>query len=154
MKKINSAYLAGVADADGSFSWLKHYSKPRKKFYYQGVFQLTWKSSDDSLRVIKLIQGEYGGSFFIGNSATKFGKCPIIKYAATGKALVALCSDVIPYLELKKKQAEIVMSGAALKSDKWGVKGKPQAVWKKEEELYRKINLLNTKNKKYGTNSI
>ena len=93
---------------------------------------------------------KYGGSFFIGKTKNTYNKngTEIIKYCVTGKACSKLCKDVLPFLVLKKEQAVIVIAGGKLKSNRWGCKGKPPSVWKKEIKLYEKINALNNKNKK------
>ena len=148
--KISAEYLAGVADSDGSFSYLKNYSKPRQKHYYRPFFQLTWKYSKEAQRVCRYLETKYNAGFYsCVKKANSFGKeCKLIKIQMWEKSVVSFIIDILPYLILKKKQAEIVLLGANLKSRYWGRKGKPASVWKKEIELYEKMNALNSKNKK------
>lgn len=144
---ITREYLAGVSDSDGSFGYNKKFSKPRNKFYYIAQYQLTWKYSKESKKFFDLLVAQFGGSYFDGFSHSVFGKSRILKYCATGKACENICLFVKDSLVLKQKQANIVLKGASLKSHKWGVKGKPKAVFEKEEFLYSEIQKLNSKNK-------
>jgi len=147
---IPNEYLAGVADSDGSFSYLKNYSKPRKKYYYRPFFQLTWKYSKEADLVCKYLKNKYKAGLYYGIKKNDLlgRECKIIKVQMWEKSVVLFLEDILPYLILKKKQAEIVLYGAKLKSRKWGVKGKPKEIWEKEIKLYKKINSLNSKNKK------
>lgn len=141
-------YLAGVADSDGSFCYTKRYSKPRGKHYYNGMFQLTWKEDKNSIAFMEELVQRYGGAYQYTTGHTAKKPCKLIHYTSTGEAMVKLANDVIPFLRLKKEQAQIALDGAALKSRRWGVKGKPEAIWDKERNLYLRANKLNNKNKK------
>ena len=147
MKQISNEYLAGVADSDGSFSFNKKFSKPRNKFYYVAQFQLTWKYSNETKAFFDYLVKTFGGSYFDGYTHTAFAKTRILKYAATGEACQRICNAVMDHIILKKKQVEIVLLGAELKSRLWGRKGKPDSVFEREEELFNQIKALNTKNK-------
>ena len=146
--KISAQYLAGVADSDGSFSFGRKYNKQRAKDYFVASFQLTWKRTLESKNVFDELVKIYGGSYFDHFTHTSFGRVRILKYCATGRALVKICNDVLPHLLLKKAHAWIALQGAELKSRQWGRGGKPDSIWKRELELYLRMNKLNTKNKK------
>ncbi len=146
MKQISNEYLAGVADSDGSFSYNKKFSKIRDKFYYVAQFQITWKYSKESKLFFDYLVDTFGGSYFDGHTHTSFSKTRILKYCATGVACQKICNATMDYLILKRKQAEIVLLGAELKSRLWGRNGKPKSVFEREEELYKQIKNLNTKN--------
>ncbi len=150
MTIISKQYLAGVADSDGSFSYIKNFSKPNNKYYYRPFFQLTWKYSKEAEKVSIYLKLKYkAGVYYSIKKSNSFGKeCKIIKIQMWEKSVVQFINDVYPYLILKKEQAKIVKEGALLKSNKWGVKGKPQKIWDKEKIIYIKMNKLNSKNKK------
>jgi len=137
--KISPQYLAGVADSDGSFTYGKKWSGQRGKHYFAGQFQITWKKTPESVDFFEALVEKYGGSYF-GDKTTKTynrNGTDIIKYCATGEAVVKICKDVLPYLILKPERAQIVLDGAKLKEGNWGVKGKPQHIWDEEDRLYQ-----------------
>lgn len=142
------SYISGVADSDGSFSYVRRYSSQRAKYYYNGMFQLTWKESEEAIGFMDELVGRYGGAYFLTTSHTALSDCPIVKYTLTGIGLVRLCKEVSPHLRLKKEQAMIALEGASLKREDWRGYKKSKEEWKKEEALYLRANKINTKNKK------
>lgn len=147
------AYMAGVADSDGSFSFMKRKRQSTiNGYHYVMVFQLTWKKSDLSIKVMNEIVRRYGGCCCKwirngNNFPTKSAEC--LKYSVGGPGLDKLTEAILPYLLLKKKQAELIKEARLLRKGwKRGRLGKPINVWKKEDELYLEFNKLNGKNKK------
>lgn len=147
MKTISAEYLAWVADSDWSFSYNKKFSKPRWKYYYVGQFQITWKLSPESREFFERLVSQFWWSFFIWKTKTVYGNTQIIKYCATWQACSKICAYVVNHLLLKKEQAQIALEGSLLKTNKYGVKWKPQSVWDSEKILYDRIKYINTKNK-------
>ena len=149
-KNLLNSYLAGVMDSDGSFSICKRKRKGNK-FFYRTVAQLTWKNTEKSKEIFDELLREYGGKYHIIKSRgfSKKGTT-FLKYNLEGDSLVYLLQSIIPYLRLKKRQAEIVIELKLLRK-KWlgktrGPWDKPSYIWEEEEKLYLENLLLNTKN--------
>jgi len=88
---MDSAYLAGVIDSDGSISITKR-NTGRKRPTFAVMVQLTWVYNGLTERFFKELVSKYGGSYFKSDrSANRFKNAkPIIKYCATGKAAKCL----------------------------------------------------------------
>lgn len=151
MKDTYFAYVAGVADSDGSFSFIKRKKQSTKNgYHYRAIFQLTWKKMSNTKMVLDSFKKEFGGNYWkVIRKPNSFDKKPLdcYKYSLEGNLLEKFVIKIIPFLRLKKKHAELILESRKLKG-KWGCKGKPDRLWKKEDKLYLLFNKLNTKNKK------
>ncbi len=140
-----SAWMAGVADSDGSFCICK-----RKKqntvngFHYRAIFQLTWVRSDACKKAMELISKYWGGNIA---EQTSSGSSLVYKYCAESTRLIKLIKDIKPYLVIKQQQAENCISLYKIREEWWNTKGrstkKPKKYWDLEEELFinnRKLN--------------
>lgn len=150
---MNSAYLAGVADSDGSFSvCLRHYNRPKPT--YSPCFQLTWNYNAKTLEVFEQLKAKYGGSFFIQKvGRTNFNNStPTIKYFAQGKALDKIILDIENFIVLKREQVQLIKT---LRSTTIQRNKKSDELQKTHENIYLQMKKLNTKNsgvRKYANN--
>jgi hypothetical protein len=162
MKDLSPAYIAGIADSDGSFTITIRRSH-RTSDYYYACFQIGWKEDPKALSVLKAIQVKYGGAVcFPTPKETGFGRPRMLKYHAGGKALEAILEDIMPFLQLKRKQARLIKF-LRYYTDKPGAyggnrAGKSQKLVNFHRGLYFKIRALNSKNSgnrgKYENNKI
>ena len=143
-----SAYMAGVADSDGSFTISKHkVDSTRRKFTYVGIFQLSWKKSNESLAAMKSLKKTFGG--YISDCKayrTTFGSKPeVYKYSISGADLDNFLYMIIPHLKLKTRQARALLNLRRLPRY-FGAKGKSLSIYNKEDKLFNLVRSLNTKN--------
>lgn len=143
--KLNAAYLAGVVDSDGSFTIYKQHSS-RKTSTYTPTFQLQWTKSAKSKKVMENLLFQYGGSVCSPNGKTnRFANSkPTYKYCLTSTKLKRFLIDVIPFLLLKKEQAENLLKLIHFNESIFGSgKAKPKNVIKAQEILRIKTLRLN-----------
>jgi hypothetical protein len=142
-----SAYLAGVLDADGSFTISQRHAK-RPNPNYISMIQLSWSESELSRNFIKLLVEKYGGSYFSSEGLYKGrypnGK-PILKYCGVGKSAEKICNDVLPFLVLKKEQAKNLLKLREVTSSFTG--SRPKECSDQLNHLYTYNRKLNSKNK-------
>ena len=149
---LETCYLAGIFDSDGSCSISKHTRKDRRRGYDFRVYvQLTWRETRHTRRVLQEIRSAYGGSVFTG--LTKGGYSTgsrYVKYVANAKNAAKLLEDILPYLRIKYKQAEICYRLAAQaragQFNRWHPHSKQD--WRRLEAAYNTVRRLNWKNGK------
>jgi hypothetical protein len=147
MKTINLAYLAGVLDSDGSFSVIKR-NFAESHANYNAAIQLSWKRSDLSLEFINMLAEHFGGSVSTCKSTNTNKSFPntgdYVKYHTVGKSAEKLAQAVLPFLCLKKQQAQNLIDLIEITSAFKGQKQK--LVTPLLHSLYLLNKSLNTKN--------
>jgi len=159
MEKTNDlhpAYIAGVIDSDGSLSLINGSTKSK---HFRDILQISWKQKKDgnAESVFIKLKEKYGGWTGVYekqlNEFSNGKKSIICKYSLEGQGLIKLIEDIYPFLQLKKKQAKIIIQHLELLSkhrvngySKYGVKGKPQSLWNQEKKIFNKMIKLNNKN--------
>lgn len=154
-RDVNSAYLAGVVDSDGSIGIYRKLNQSTSTgFHYRAILQISWKEDQAGLanNYLKSIKESYGGWLGVWvRKANSFDNkdISVVKYSIEGRLLKKLLEDLLPFLQLKKEQAVTALN--LINSRKvWGRGNpKPESLWREEEVWYRKVNQLNDKNKKY-----
>jgi|ERR1035437_1687001 hypothetical protein len=147
MINLNPAYLAGVFDSDGSFSVIKR-NFTEKHCNYNALMQLSWKKTDLSSTLINAIAEEFGGS--VGDCASSNthksfpGTKDYLKYCVQGKKAAILAKTLLPFLVLKKRQAENLIVLIEKTSIFKGTKQK--LITDELHEIYLLNKSLNTKN--------
>lgn len=133
------SYLAGVIDSDGSIGISRRTEPSNSHGYsYREVIQITWKKSDKTTEFLSKLKNIYGGSlgFYKGGFDKK---TDTVRYSLDGKGSVAFARDILPYLILKKNQAELLLEIRALKEVRYGNNHlKPLHIWEKEDEIYQR----------------
>jgi hypothetical protein len=151
-------YFAGVLDSDGSFSISKRHLK-RIKCNYTCMIGLTWTKTDKVKEFMDFICLHYGGSYALclpSNTGNFKNSKPVLKYCATGVAAEKIITDVMPYLVLKKIQAENLLKVRTIVKGIFGngVK-RTEDETKSLDDLYILNKSLNSKNGKgYDTISL
>lgn len=133
------AYLAGVIDSDGSIGISRRNNVQNTHGYtYRGTVQLTWKKDEGTLKFVQMLKDMYGG--YVGEHRGGFAnKTLTVRYSADGKGAETIAKDTLPYLRLKKKQAELVIEMRSIKNVRYGNGNrKTDAVWQKEDEIYER----------------
>lgn len=147
MKQVVPAYIAGLADSDGSFTIT--IMKPKRPTpYYRSTFQLGWKKSDKALLTLEQIKTKYGGSISEFKSTSNINEgILVVKYFLSGAKLVTFIKDCLPFLHLKRSQARLILFLESSRKEKHGRnKRKPIKIKEYQHGLYLKIKSLNTKN--------
>lgn len=149
------AYMAGVADSDGSFS----FSKLRRAcningYQFRPCFSLTWTATEITRLAMDKIKLEYGGSVCtcIRKGGYPTNHPAVYKYYVQGIRCAELCDRLYPYLLLKGEKARLISQYYKLVNGKRGIwnrnRAKPKEVYEEEARLWLLFNQLNTKNKK------
>jgi hypothetical protein len=142
------AYLAGVADSDGSFSLVRS-NKSRTVRSCTPTFQLTWTISPLSKKVMDRLVATYGGSYFeqLPTSSKYFKNSrPCYKYCLVAKKLEKFLKDILPYLQLKRKQVRNLLRIRRF-TKHWGNgRNKPLKVQLFEQKMWALNKELNSKN--------
>ena len=145
--QVSGAYMAGLADSDGSFTiTIRHKNRPSPN--YCAFFQIGWLATPNSIKVLNAIKAKYGGAVYFPKPAKAYiGRPQMVKYFALGKALDNILSDVHGHILLKKKQVRLCMFMRKTTSQKYGHgRPKPQNLKDFHHGLYLKMRELNTKN--------
>jgi len=108
---ISPEYLAGFFDGEGTFHMSLQKSKhPSNQKLYPHATIILSQSGDDGLKLLKTIQEQYGGNIY---EHLKTGQYKATKNAYklywNKKEGIVLCKLLIPFLVLKKKQAQTVL---------------------------------------------
>lgn len=141
MKKINLTpqYLAGMADADGSFTVAKRVRKTHAATY-SARFSMSWKYTPTGLRIINKLKSFYGGNYCI---FTHKGS-KLIGYSLTDKSIDNFLQDVGPHVELKYKQVkQLLKLRASVIKKRQKSKRKSNKLVNFQERIYLKVKELN-----------
>jgi hypothetical protein len=128
MKNITLAYLAGVMDSDGFFTIKRNTQSMRKhKDSKNPTYQERVGLKQVQPEAVELIYSLFGGYRSIQKPSAKNGK-PLHSIGLSCKKAVVFIEAVLPYLLLKKKQAQILIE--LRKSIEQGKKGTHQSIGK------------------------
>jgi hypothetical protein len=116
MKPETLAYIAGVIDSDGYFTIKRNSWRARN--HVDGVTAPTYQEKVGIKQVANdatdLIHSLFGGYYRIEPPSAKNGK-PLYSLQLTNKQAIQLVTEIIPYLRIKKRQAEILLKFRAEK---------------------------------------
>ena len=152
-----AAYVAGVADSDGSMSLIRRTAQTtRNRYHYRPNFQLMWLNKPSALKVMQDIQKLYGGYIYEVTRKTgyKTDQVSYLKLMIEGQRMYKFLSDISPYLQLKREQALLLLEFIRKRTDSGrsnnmrGSTPKGDEEWEEERVLHVKIRALNSKNGK------
>ena len=107
MNNYELAYLAGFFDADGCIS----ISRRAQEDYKRGVsYRVLIDVSQKSTEVLNIFKHYWGGAIVKGT------RCK--RWQAYGKTALQCLSDLLPYLRLKKAEAEVAIDFLSRKAER------------------------------------
>ena len=136
--KLSTQYIAGFVDGEGYLSILRLNRKSaRGGIWYQACVKISQREKDSD--VLRYIQETYGG-VMSGRRTYTDNSCPSLTLDIKNqKCLIKMLDDLLPYLVVKKKQAELVKEFLAL----------PKVKTRKPENLFTIDNLKEKQSQLY-----
>ena len=115
MKETLLAYLAGCIDCDGSISIKRStYAMRVRGDAHVPVFSERVMFAQVYSGLPELLKQTFGGSYQIQKSPSTNGR-PVYHWQVTDRQAVACVKALLPYLQVKQKQAEMVLELRQLK---------------------------------------
>ena len=130
IKNTFKAWLAGFIDGEGCIAISYYYHKDGRKKHYLSL-RIAQKFQEPLLK----IQEIYGGSVCYTDCRPKN---QVYIHITSAKKAERILRDVLPYLTVKKAQAELALKFRDIKRGSKGHVPTPQVVWEEREAL-RKI---------------
>jgi len=153
MNKLELAYLAGILDGEGCITLAKVYRKdnrnknPQYKEEYWGQVAIGWKDIPKQTEFLDELKEKFGGykALFKANNNHQ---CDWCYWRLTSNKSSEFLKKILPYLRVKKRQAEIVIRMHDLKLANRGKKKDPSDTEMEErKQLLQEIRLLNKRGK-------
>jgi len=143
--KLSTQYIAGFVDGEGYVSILKLRRKTaRGGIWYQAVVKISQREKDS--KVLEYIQDVYGG-VISGRRIYTDNSLPSRTLDIKNKGgLQKMLEELLPYLIVKKKQAELLLkffSYACIRSRKPEKKYLIDNLKEKQSQLYKVARKLN-----------
>lgn len=108
MKKIELAYLAGVMDSDGSFS-IAIDTWRQRKFGQCPAYQEIVAIGQCDKQSMELLQELFGGTIRCQKSSGP-NRRPVYYWQASNKVAIIVVRALLPYLRIKRRQAETLLA--------------------------------------------
>jgi hypothetical protein len=105
---MNKAYLAGLIDGEGYFGIIPLKKKGSINYSYTCVVKIAL-SGETAYPVLSKIVEEYNGYLFKRRLPTATGKEVWTAEIKNKPRVKPLLTDIYPYLQVKKKQAELML---------------------------------------------
>jgi LAGLIDADG endonuclease len=111
--ELERAWAAGLLDGEGCFSITSCTNK--RKLHLRPVFSACITVSMVRAEAITKLQQVVGGT--LGRTRDEYGA--IYQWRAYGSKARAICEMLLPYLVLKRRQAELIVAFQATKGQAW-----------------------------------
>ena len=131
MKRTDLAYLAGILDGEGSISIHKHKDKNSQLGYY---YQLVINVANTNEWLINWIHLNFGGNIYKKRMLAKHYK-QVYLWSASSNQAKTLLELILPYLRLKKAQADIALQFQAKKHPRGSVKSEEEFVLEEAQRI-------------------
>jgi hypothetical protein len=145
-----AVYMAGVTDSDGSLSIAIRRPKNSSP-EYTIMFGLTWVKNNSSIAIMDRLKEIYGGSWCCIKTQwpTQFPNArPYVKYCLVSKQCEKFLRDIVPFLQIKRKQGRNMLRMRKVVSNYYSVgHPKPQRVKDFQAAVYELNKRLNASNK-------
>lgn len=145
-----AAYMAGIMDGEGMF-YIGNYSGNRKNGdkHFQTVIAVA--STDKCL--IDWLYNVFGGGIgqYTPKQLSKNSRKQVYRWQATSNRLLHICEVILPYLVIKKRQAEIMIEIRSTYNDEHNIKGRqhvqnlPKGILELRQQLMDELKLLHTR---------
>lgn len=150
MNEYDLVYMAGFFDGEGCISVSRSRKKTNNKLYLKYYITLTvGQSGEQGKKICEWIQDIFGGKVFESHrNRHLFDSSLEWVWAATQKPHIFL-KQILPYLKIKKKQAELAIEFQK-QSNKYIGKSRPSDIEKIEKYSYyetvkREMSFLNNR---------
>ena len=140
LNKETRAYLAGCMDSDGCFNIkLKHF----RSYKHHHARVAIWQTSN---MIPSLFAYHFGGT--VKKRKRDAPSKDIYAWTVTYRKATNLCRELLPYLFLKHRQAEILLElQENMAVNNYGRAGLPLEKWEYRCQLHREIRCLNKRGK-------
>lgn len=147
--ETNLAYIAGMLDGEGCISINKRKDKEYKRGH---SFYANLRITNTYLPVLLWIQDQFGGLGSIVEQPRKENRKRCWQWKVATNQAAAVCKMLLPYLRIKKRQAEILVEFQKLKetSPQCGRAGVPAGRWVLQEGLRNELLQLNARGQAAG----
>ena len=105
MNSEDWAYIAGFVDADG------HIGGTRSGYRSNGAMRYAVRLTvtNANPEIANWLKKEFGGSVHLSNTSAPTHHRPVWRWSAMGRDAKPVLLNLLPYLRVKKKQAELVL---------------------------------------------
>lgn len=142
--KIQNAYLAGFLDGEGYIAIMKRRERQVKDMYIPYIVV-----ANTQKEVLNLFQKQFGGKLYLKKFKNyKWKNC--YRWDIRGSQVKKILECLLPYLVLKRKQAESLLKYITKSYGVYfrkGCKGMPIQFHKDRIKIYEKMRQLNRKGK-------
>jgi hypothetical protein len=112
------AYAAGVVDSDGYIGVHRNtYAMRRRGDAFQAVYVPRVQVKQVTGQAVDLLHDLFGGYRYIGQPTAVRGR-PLLGWAVHSAAAGAVCDALLPYLRIKRAQAENVLEVCQINSSR------------------------------------
>jgi hypothetical protein len=147
---IQAAYMAGIMDGEGTF-FIGNFSGNRKNGdkHFQTVIAVA--CTDKCL--IDWLFKVFGGGIreYTPAQMSKNSRKQVYRWSATSNRLLHICEIILPYLVIKKRQAEIMIEIRKTFNDEQNIKGRqnvqnlPRGTLELRQQLMDELKLLHAR---------
>jgi hypothetical protein len=148
------AYCAGVIDSDGCIGIKRNtYAVRVIKDSRQPTYSERVEVRQVTPQAVHLLHRLFSGSLYVAKPSLKYGR-PLITWSATDRRAAIALRFILPYLRVKKRQAQLCLRLRQLKEESKtarvafgrghiGSAPRSRQLSKSMEELYQQIKMLN-----------
>ena len=147
IKETEKAYIAGLVDGEGCITIAKRkngqYKKGKGKPWY---YQATVVVSNTDKRIVDFVTSRYGG--WITKPKLQENRKQVYNWFVSAEERKRFLQDILQYLVIKKRQAEIILSFPNYVDRGWGGKvsvGRSQEEFEKQRDFWFEIKKLNSR---------
>jgi hypothetical protein len=143
--EVQLAYTAGIIDGEGYFVLVPRAMNHRKYGKYQR-YNAVVGIKHTKRELLEWMKEKFGGNIY-GVPCRSIAHAPSWEWRVTHLAAAAFVQQIMPYLLLKKRNAELILEvqGTAKRWGKWGV---PSEVLDRREAMYAEMKSLNKRGPK------
>lgn len=137
LSEVEAAWLAGFIDGEGSIQ-IKWQRSKRDRHMTSSVASISVSQAEPRTEVLFWLQDKFGGSIASHRSTERNPKHnEAFRWSVTGAAAVKVATEILPYLKLKKRHAEILLAHQATKHSNHigGRRGIPRDAVRISEEI-------------------
>jgi len=142
--EIHISYLAGLIDGEGWIGISKHNRKGRSRYPFEFRANVGICLGKGSF-ILNELKEEYGGSIYFRKKRDSRW-VDITSWQLAGSNCKPFLIDLLPYLRIKRTQADLVLEFLDLQGET-GLNALYPKIKKRQIEIYNELRLLNAKGK-------